>query len=212
MRIVTVFTPRAHHMGACEYTPAHVKALARQIEQYAPGARFQCLTNAHIPGVETVPVKESWPGWWLKMALFDPAFPGDFLFMDLDTVVTGPLDDVLAVRKLTLLRDFYRDGKKFKEGLGSGLMYIPADARRDVWGLWRQQPQLQMRVYPRGDQHLLEKFYLNTAARWQDEVPGQVVSWKVNCKNDIVPPEARVVCFHGKPRPWEVGQFHQLYR
>jgi hypothetical protein len=131
--------------------------------------------------------------------------------MDLDTVITGPLGDILSVDKPTLLRDFYRDGKKLKEGLGSGLMYLPEEARANVWRFWNEQPQLHMRMYPRGDQFLLEKFFLNTADRWQDVVPGQVVSWKVNCQGGV-PPEARVVCFHGQPRPWAVGQFLHLYR
>lgn len=212
MRIVTVFTPRAHHMGTCEYSPKHVQALQKQVEKWAPGVEFECITSVKIDGVKTVAPRNVWPGWWQKMELFNPQTPADFLFMDLDTVITGPLDDILAVRELTLLRDFYRDGKKLKEGLGSGLMYIPAGSRRDVWGLWRQQPELMIRVYPRGDQFLLEKFFLNTAKRWQDLVPNQVVSYKVHCKNSVVPPEARVVAFHGKPRPWDVGKFAPLYR
>jgi hypothetical protein len=211
MRVVTVFTPRAHHMGTCEFTPVHVQALARQVEKFAPFAEFECMTNAKIPGVQTRPLKHGWPGWWAKMNLFDPEVPGDFLFMDLDTVIVGSLDDILVVNKLTLLRDFYRDGKKLKRGLGSGLMYLPTDSRRAVWDVWRQQPELHQRVFSRGDQFLLEKHYLNTAAEWQDEVPGQIVSWKVHCQHGV-PPEARVICFHGKPRPWEVGMFHQLYK
>lgn len=212
MRIVTVFTPRAHHMGTCEYTPKHVQALQQQVEKWAPFVEFECLTNAKIEGVKTTPLRHNWPGWWAKMNLFDPQTPADFLFVDLDTVITGPLDDILAVRELTMLRDFYRDGKKLKEGLGSGLMYLPPGSRRDVWNMWQQHPELMMRTYPRGDQFLLEKFFLNTAKRWQDVAPDQVVSWKVNCKNDVVPDDARVVCFHGKPRPWEVGKFAHLYR
>lgn len=214
MRILTVFNSRSLYGGVQEYKVEHVQALARQIEQYAQGVRFQVLSDVKVPGVETLPLKQGWPGWWAKLELMSPNLPGDFLFMDLDTVITGPLNDILAVKKLTLLRDFYRDGKKLKEGLGGGFMYLPEDyaIRRPVWQMFMQQPQLNMRVYSRGDQFLFEKFWLNTAQRWQDVVPGQVVSWKVNCKDNIVPPDARVVCFHGQPRPFAVGQFLHLYR
>jgi hypothetical protein len=215
VRIVTVLQTRALNAlqrGSSEYTIKHVQALQAQIAKWAPLATLECISDVNVPGVKCIHPNEQWPGWWMKMNLFSPDVPGDFLFMDLDTVIVGPLDDILAVNKLTLLRDFYRDGKKLKEGLGGGLIYLPADARKDVWGFWRQQPQLQMRVYSRGDQFLMEKFYLESAARWQDVVPGQVVSWKVHCKGDIVPPEARVVCFHGHPRPWSVGPFLHLYR
>lgn len=214
MRIVTVLQTRALNAlqhGSSEFTREHVWALQRQVEQHAPFAQFQCLSDVKIQGVETIPLKTKAPGWWAKMELFEPSFGGDFLFMDLDTVIVGPLDDIERVKDLTLLRDFYRDGKKLREGLGSGLMYLPESTRRAVWDTWAANPPFNMRLYNRGDQHLLERLYLNRAKRWQDVVPGQVVSWKVHCQNGV-PPEARIVCFHGQPRPWATGQFLHLYR
>lgn len=211
MRIITVFNSRSLTGAAQEYTAAHVQSLMMQCKEWAPDATFECLTDRHILGVTCRPYTRGWPGWWAKMALFDPALPGDFLFMDLDTVISGSLSDILAVDKLTLLRDFYRDGKKLKEGLGGGLMYLPDAVRKQVWDFWMTNPQLHMRMYPRGDQFLFERFWLNTAARWQDVVPGQVVSWKVHCGKGV-PPDARLVAFHGQPRPWAVGTFNHLYR
>ena len=214
MRIVTVFNSRSPNGYRQEYEPAHVQALARQLEEHAPFVEFECMTDVSpklLPGIKCRKLQHGWPGWWAKMELLDPEVPGDFLFMDLDTVITGPLDDILAVDKLTLLRDFYRDGKKLKEGLGGGLMYLPPEKDPRVWSFWMQQPQLQMRVYSRGDQFLFERFWLGSAKRWQDVVPGQVVSYKVHCQNGV-PPEARIVAFHGQPRPWAVGQFLHLYR
>lgn len=211
MRIVTVFNSRSLTGAAQEYKPQHVQILKQQIDEWAPGNEFECISDVSIPGIFCHKYSSGWPGWWAKMEMFSPAIPGDFLFVDLDTVITGWLNDILAVRKLTLLRDFYRDGKKLKEGLGGGLMYLPDESRAQVWNYWKTQPQLHMRMYPRGDQFLFERFFLNTADRWQDVVPDQVVSYKVHCQNGV-PPDARVICFHGKPRPWEVGQFLHLYR
>lgn len=211
MRIVTVLNSKTLHGARPEFEPKHVLALKAQCEKWAPGVPFECLSDTPGGSWEGYHCQHGWPGWWLKMALFDPDIPGDFLFMDLDTVITGPLDDILAVRKLTVLRDFYRDGKKLKAGLGGGLIYLPEDARAQVWEFWKTNPVFNMRLYCRGDQHLFERFWLNTAQRWQDVVPDQVVSYKVHCKTGV-PPDARVVCFHGKPRPWEVGEFLHLYR
>lgn len=211
MRIVTVLTQRRQYGLTQEFFPKHVQALKRQCEEHAPFAEFECLTDQRIDGVKTRPLKHGWPGWWSKMELFDPSVPGDFLFLDLDTVLVGSLEDIEKVTELTLLRDFYRDGKKLKEGLGSGLMYVPEEARHEIWDFWMQQPALQMKVFNRGDQHLLEKFYLGTAKRWQDLVPGQICSWKVHCKYGLIPPGTRAICFHGIPRPWHLGQFQNLY-
>lgn len=216
MRVVTVLQTRALHAlhpGSSEFTAGHVQALHKQVKKYSPCVDFQCLTDLpKIDGIDTRKLRHGWPGWWAKMELFDPELKGDFLFMDLDTVIHGSLDSFESLSKLTLLRDFYRDGKKLKEGLGSGLMFLPERDRRAIWDEFMVNPRLTIRLNPRGDQHFLEQFWLNKAERFQDVVPGQVVSWKVNCKNGIVPPDARVVCFHGKPRPWEVGQFSGLYR
>jgi hypothetical protein len=145
--------------------------------------------------------------------MFDPELGGDFLFMDLDTVVVGPLDDFESITKRTLLRDFYRDGKKLKDGLGGGLIYIPAGGGREVWDEFSAQPAQTMALYRRGDQHFFEKFWLGKDTdRWQDVLPGQVVSWKVHCAAaNRVPENARIVCFHGQPRPWAVPQFRNLY-
>lgn len=211
MRIVTVFNSRSLAGAVQEFKPSHVVALKEQVAKWAPGVEFECISDVSIPGIQCRAPSGPWPGWWAKMSLFDPQVPGDFLFLDLDTVIVGPLDDFLKAKKLTFLRDFYRDGKKLKEGLGGGLIYVPEFGREDVFRFWQTNPAFNMRLYCRGDQHLFERFYLNTAARWQDVVPGQVVSWKVHCAKGI-PPEARVICFHGKPRPWEVGQFLSLYR
>lgn len=214
MRIMTVLQTRALHAfqpGSSEFKPLHVQALARQVEQYAPFAQFQCLSDVDVPGVETVPLTQKWPGWWSKIELFRPDLKGDILFMDLDTVIRGPIDDIMNASKLTVLRDFYRDGKKLKEGLGGGLLFLPEKDRAQIWDEFTVNPALSMRLNPRGDQHFFEQFWLNKAQRWQDLVPGQIVSWKVNCMHGI-PPAARVICFHGKPRPWEVGQFLGLYR
>lgn len=210
MRIVTVFNSRSLTGAAQEFKVGHVQALQRQCAEFAPGVSFECLTDVKVPGIECKPLVHGWPGWWSKLELFSPARQGDFLFMDLDTVLLGPLDDILAVRKLTLLRDFYRDGKKLKEGLGGGLIYLPSEARSQVWNFWMTNPPLHQRMFPRGDQFLFERFFMG-AKRWQDVVPGQIVSWKVHCQHGV-PPEARIVCFHGKPRPWEVGPLLHLYR
>lgn len=215
MRIMTVLQTRALHAfqpGSSEFKPLHVQALARQLEQYAPFASFEVLSDVNVPGVKTVPLTHKWPGWWSKMELFRPDLKDDILFMDLDTVIVGPVDDILKTNKLSVLTDFYRDGIKLKDGIGGGLLFLPEKDRAQIWDEFTVNPAMSMRLNTRGDQHFFEQFWLNRAARWQRELPGQVVSWKVNCKNGIVPPGARIVCGHGNPRPWQVPQFLHLYR
>lgn len=51
-----------------------------------------------------------------------------------------------------------------------------------------------------GDQAFIERAMPEQAIyRWQELLPGQIVSYKVHCRNGI-PPNARVVCLHGRPK------------
>lgn len=178
-----------------EYGPEHVRWLANQI----PG--LVCLGDVDVPGVPTIPLKYNWPGWWAKIELFRPDIAGDWLYFDLDTVITGPIDSLLAVGKTTLLNDFYQPSLP-----GSGVMYIAQGDKEKVWHAWIKSPNQHMqRCVTRqhwGDQGFLRDVLL--AQRWQSVIPDKLISYKVHCRHGL-PPAASVVCFHGNPRPWSSG-------
>lgn len=137
-----------------------------------------------------------------------------FLYMDLDTAIVGPLDDMLTRRELTTLSDFY-----WPEKIQSSLMLVTPEAASAAWDAFTADPVRHMRECVTrerwGDQGFLESVWGRGAARWQSVLPGQAVSFKVHVRraqdrrrdvgNGTVPTGARVVVFHGKPRPWEVG-------
>lgn len=141
--------------------------------------------------------EERWPGWWCKMGLFDPSVKGDLLYFDLDTIIVGPLDDIRDVDFLTVLSDFNVPHK-----MASGMMFIPQDKRAEIWDAWIKNPDEHMRQWRgHGDGGFLSQFW-NGAARWQDLLPGQVVSYKRHVRPlGKIPDDARVCCFHGQPRP-----------
>ena len=212
MKIVTTWS------GEGGFTAKHVQALARQCEKYAPLTDFVCITNEKVPGVECWPNRNKWPGWWVKFEAFAPEIKGDILYMDIDTVIVGPLDTITKVNRLTLLRDAYRDGKRLKEGLQASLMMLREEDRVGPWEYFSTHPRTYMETYKiKGDQPLLESYYLSHAQRWQDILPGQIVSWKVDCgggnafKPAAIPVDARLIFFHGQPRPFDVPQFKDLY-
>jgi hypothetical protein len=213
MKIVTTWS------GEGDFTAKHVQALARQCEKHAPLTDFVCITNEKVPGVECWPNHNKWPGWWVKFEAFAPWVHGDILYMDLDTVITGSLADIVRVKKLTLLRDAYRDGKRLKEGLQASLMMLTEEDRVGPWEYFSTHPRTYMETYKiKGDQPLLEQYYMSHAQRWQDILPGQIVSYKVDCgggnafKPAVIPASARLIFFHGKPRPFDCPEFKDLYQ
>lgn len=84
-----------------EYGPQHVQAIQRQLKQWAPDAALTCLSDVDVPGVDTIPLHHSFPGWWAKLELFRPGLPADFLYTDLDNVILGPLDYSFWARGFT---------------------------------------------------------------------------------------------------------------
>ncbi len=190
------------------YKPLHVQTLAAQISANLPEChRILCLTDVDVPGVDCVRMSYMWPGWWSKLELFRPDIRGDILYFDLDTVVRGLLHDLLQIKQRAMLQDFYRP-----HGLGSGVMVLPESERAFIWEKWIANPARAIQLSGlKGDQHFLERFWLNdNTLRIQDALPDQIVSYKVHCKNGV-PPTARVVCAHGKPKLWDVPEFKHLY-
>ncbi len=183
-----------------EYGPEHVKRLQAQLAAVGE-LDFACLSDVPIDGVATIPLRWGWPGWWAKMELFRPDLRGDFLFLDLDMSIVGSLDSFREINVLALMRDVYRPG-----GLQSAIMLLPERDRGLIWQEWIRSPQQWRARYRRGgDQAFLERFWLRKAQRLQDLAPGEIVSYKADVDGKGLPQSARVICFHGKPRPWEVG-------
>jgi hypothetical protein len=163
--------------------------------------RFVCLSDVAVP-CERIPLDHDWPGWWSKIELF--RLPGPVLFFDLDTAIVGDLSDIAAnssASRLTMLRDFYAPNH-----LGSGMMSWGAAAPRRLYDIFVDAPADMMAVQRvrMGDQAYIEEVYSRSycglpIARWQDVLPGEIVSYKVHCRSGI-PENARVVCLHGKPK------------
>jgi len=147
------------------------------------------------------------PGWWGKVALFSKdIIPGRILFVDLDTIIIGNIDEFAKYTgDLAVIRPFYRD-----TGLASGLINIGPGSHSHVWEKFCVNPLAAVRYcranaipeWNFGDQRWLE---LNVSSYdyWQDLLPNQLVSYKIHCENGP-PPDARIICFHGKPDPHDV--------
>lgn len=187
------------------FSPAYVINLkdmvARNLEAGFPG-RFVCFTDRphELPDtIETAPLPANLPGWWSKLALFRKGlFPaGDrVLFMDLDTLITGPIDKLASYEgDFAILRDFYRPN-----GFQSSVMAWKAGEQTEIWESFERAGCPMDN--PGGDQAWIERHACKGRVRlWQTLFPGMFVSYK---QTEGIPSEASVVVFHGRPRPHEV--------
>jgi hypothetical protein len=176
------------------YTAEDVEHLTEQLV----ARDVVCLSDVPVP-CERISLRYKWPGWWSKMEMFRPDLGlGDFLYFDLDTIIRGNVAHMERCGHLATLRDFYRP-----EGLGSGMMFIPEAERAAIWQAWIADPDRWMSEHSvGGDQEFMERYWLGKARRLQDIYPGEVVSFKANTTEEVS--RARVVCFHGRPKPRDV--------
>lgn len=204
MKIVSVLR------SGIEYGAEQAQFLHRQLPPDAV-----CLTNLpSIPGVDTLPLEYSdeLHGWWSKMELFNPAGPlggEDLFYIDCDSVIVddiGPmLDAVRGRRELVMLGDFYHP-----QHPASGVMYIPARIKQRIWSAWSVNPYWYMvRRRPAGRGG--DQGFIGEAARhidrWDDVCPGAIVSYKCSVQaSGQVPDSARIIAFHGNPRPWSLKE------
>lgn len=171
-----------------DYSPEHVHWLARQVPDLV------CLSDVSVQGVPTIPLEYDLPGWWSKIEAFKPIIKGDVMLIDLDTVVFR----LPKVTETTVLRDFY-----YPQRMGSGFMYITEADRARVWAEWIKDPKGHIQKAGRGgDQAFLDPI-IGHAQKWQDLA--NVCSYKVHCGGGL-PNNVDVVCFHGKPRPWQARE------
>jgi hypothetical protein len=184
-----------------DFKAEHVKRLADQCAEFAPGVPFHCLSD-HRSAIGYEPLLYDWPGWWAKIEVF--GILGPVLYLDLDTTIVGdlsPLIEQCSLHKFIALRDFNYPVRE----MGSGLMGWSGDlnwVKKKFMAAPTENMQRCRTSAAWGDQGFIEPL-LPDRKYWQDLLPGAVVSYKKHCMGGV-PPGARVVCHHGPPRPWEV--------
>lgn len=148
-----------------------------------------------------------------KVSLFKPGLIGDLkgplLGFDLDVVITGALDDLLEHEpgKVIMRADWVEARRGRKTGHGSVFRYDPA-LHPWLYETLAADPTGQVET-ARGS----EQRYTSTLAQQRGAfafIPGdQVVSFKHDClrlppmnfiESPRLPDNARVVCFHGRPK------------
>lgn len=161
---------------------------------------------------EIVRFKHNWPKWWGKIELFRPDLfqDGQVFFLDLDTFIVGCLDEIVSYRgEFCGLRDFYN-----LDVMASGFMSWHGPPATRIYEEFVRNPEHFMRVHEvAGDQAFVRRWKPSTQY-FQDLFPHQVVSYKVHCGREpdmVVPNNARVLCFHGKPKPHEIKNDLESY-
>jgi len=195
-----------------EYTVADVLKLKAAVERNAERpVRFVCLTDSaawEFPeGVEVAELRHpSWITKQSKVEMFRPSLLEDWgrtLYLDLDTVICGSIEALLSYEgEFAMLGDF---SDPFRNTYGSGMMAWAPTIGSDIYDAFVQCPEdVRLDTYRvgggRGDQLFIRHYTPLKPHLWQEMFPGQVVSYKAHCQYGFQLREARVICFHGRPK------------
>lgn len=135
------------------------------------------------------------------MYLFSPnRFEGRCLYLDLDSLVTGSLDELVESKGIIHLRDW----GWAKNDYGTGVMAFDGGEHGDIW---REYSPIVPSIY-RGDQD-----FVTALGGWEAlPAPPVLCSYRYHCKGGV-PEGCAVVSFHGeKDKPHLMPENHWTRR
>ena len=208
------------------YGPEYVNRLFFMARRHMKGKcgidyRFICITDDTkwlTEGIETCPLptlNDELPEHlkhkpWLKLLVWDnPLFDiqGDVLFLDLDIVITGNIDDFFNYYpgKFCVIRNWTEPNKKTGN---TSVFRFPAgkypeileNFKKDMNGTYLkhriEQRYISSILEPRGEQVFWPKSWCRSFK--EELLPSWPMRW---FKPAELPEDARIVVFHGKPDP-----------
>ena len=209
------------------YGPDYVNVLFRAVSEQLDGPfRFVCFTDESTgidSGVDCVPIPamrlrpSGWQrGGWPKLSVFCQGaadLSGRCLFIDLDTIITGPLDALfqlpgnpIMIREWPRLADRLRKRARFG---ASGIFAWDADQLHHIWQRFAENSELVLSAFSQEQRYL--EHHAQDLHFWPED-------WVISFKRTLmapplldrmiapkpVPPQARILAFHGDPRPIDV--------
>lgn len=171
---------------------------------------IECVTDRppDLPeGIRAIPANPDLPGYWQKLYLFSPEMPWDegdrIVYFDLDVAITGRLEDLVE-----------RKGIAKDHGwpcYNSSVMVWDHGEFRTAWDRFTPEvmarspgPIVPAKVLPKGMPNGGDQEWLTEVGGWELLPPEWVVSYRWQAES-WPPNEAKIVQFHGLPKPHEIA-------
>lgn len=193
-----------------DFTPEYVYRIREGLGKHVSRPfSFYCYTDhpelVHEP--TAIQLKHGWPGWWSKFEIYRTGFP--FLYMDLDTVLNGPLDPVVEAAEkepFVCIKPIFQERPG---AIASGFMWWNTPTK-GIYDKFAAEPEAWMQAaktmatppWNHGDQRVLELMGIVPSAYWQNIT--NKVAHRKNA-NEQQRQNASVIFYSGKPRPHETN-------
>lgn len=137
-----------------------------------------------------IPLAYGWPGWWAKMEIYRPDLPRPFIYLDLDSVITGDISNLLLLKGRWISHEWHPNVKGC--GKYQSSCVVIEENPTDIWEAFNENPTMWMTQYY-GDQKFIERFTWN--------IFDIVGSYEFH---DREFPRHPITTFHGKPKPHQI--------
>ena len=193
-----------------DFTEDYVRKLFASIQRHSSteDMEFICLTDLKIdsPFFRTEPLLNNYPGWWSKVEVFRPKLTKAEMcvYIDLDTVILGDISDLLQHKVKDTFSALlpWNEKNRASGNFASGIMRWQTSLYHFLYDEFQKHDKDTFL----GDQQYFSSLMMERGYPWsplQQFFPG-IYSYKRNVRNGRVLRDARIICFHGKPRPHEV--------
>lgn len=196
-----------------KYGPEYVNILEAMVRRNVISTpyKFVCFTENATgirPDIQIMPLPFNAPGWWAKMGLYMERIPGieteRLLFLDLDVVITGPLDSIMrydsdfAMAKDEPTGAFPAGSARDQYG-NTSVILLRVGAAKRIWECYCRggKPETAW-----SDQGWINDHYAGFADLLSEK---EIQSYKLHKLAGDAPPVCSVVIFHGVPKPPDCG-------
>lgn len=188
-----------------KYGPEYVNKLFRGVKKYLTEVEFDftCFTENSEglqEGVNWKELPENWSGWWGKASLFsDHGLEGRLLYIDLDTVITGSLNELAkytGVFAVMGTSDIYCE--KAKDGYNTSIIAWHSSFGKQIYSCLKNYYEYVLKYICRFD--YWTEMNVKNADLVQNLFPGQFLDYSTYCRENL-PENCRMVCFPREPKP-----------
>lgn len=189
------------HKDSKIYDAEWVYKLKRSVERnLSIPFKFTCFSDIDL-SCNVVSLEPNFEGWWNKIQLFNPKnFLGETLYLDLDIVITKPLDDL--VNKLRSSTDNLFMCKEPIGVANSSIMYWKAPIE-NLYHDYKANPNFYHEKYNKspliGDQAFISENYKHNYI--EDFLPDGYISWTDSKSLNLNPNTGLIIFTSIKSKP-----------
>ena len=192
----------------------YVRTLQKAVEKNLDiPHRFICLSDREIDGIQTYPIyPPSKLGNLVKLAIYNDyyQFNGRVMLMDLDMVVTGSLNEIASYDGEIAARAAFRTREAVWIPDGDmTILNLTSSRQRQIWKyITNSISKIESRTQG-AERKFYKQFYTKIFPQIdfiQELFPEQLQSYKQDgVRTSGLPKNARIVSFHGRPKPHQVA-------